>query len=278
MSTDTEVERGPDTAETAEVVEPESQEQRPQRRTRSRLSREQALLLSVLPVIVLLVFGGWVWWRQTADLDAIESRQLAWGTLGDLTWQHVKLTLVTTVFVLLTAIPAGILLTRRKLRRAAPLFVGIGNIGQAAPAIGLVVLLAIWLGFGFWTAVLAFTLYGVLPVLRNTIVGLQGVDQTLVEAGRGMGMSARAVLFRIELPLAVPVIMAGVRTALVLVVGVASFATFIDAGGLGALIQTGITLFRTSVLVSGGLLIALLALLIDWVGRVLEAVARPKGL
>lgn len=278
MSTDTEVERGPDTADTAEVVEPESQEQRPQRRTRSRLSREQALLLSVLPVIVLLVFGGWVWWRQTADLDAIESRQLAWGTLGDLTWQHVKITLVTTVFVLLTAIPAGILLTRRKLRRAAPLFVGIGNIGQAAPAIGLVVLLAIWLGFGFWTAVLAFTLYGVLPVLRNTIVGLQGVDQTLVEAGRGMGMSARAVLFRIELPLAVPVIMAGVRTALVLVVGVASFATFIDAGGLGALIQTGITLFRTSVLVSGGLLIALLALLIDWVGRVLEAVARPKGL
>ena len=278
MSTDTEVERGPDTADTAEVVEPESQEQRPQRRTRSRLSREQALLLSVLPVIVLLVFGGWVWWRQTADLDAIESRQLAWGTLGDLTWQHVRITLVTTVFVLLTAIPAGILLTRRKLRRAAPLFVGIGNIGQAAPAIGLVVLLAIWLGFGFWTAVLAFTLYGVLPVLRNTIVGLQGVDQTLVEAGRGMGMSARAVLFRIELPLAVPVIMAGVRTALVLVVGVASFATFIDAGGLGALIQTGITLFRTSVLVSGGLLIALLALLIDWVGRVLEAVARPKGL
>ena len=279
MSTDTEVDTDIDTdTDTDEQVEPEGREQRPQRRTRSRLSREQALLLTVLPVIVLLVFGGWVWWRQTADLDAIESRQLAWGTLGDLTWQHVKLTLVTTVFVLLSAIPAGILLTRRKLRRAAPLFVGVGNIGQAAPAIGLVVLLAIWLGFGFWTAVLAFTLYGVLPVLRNTIVGLQGVDQTLVEAGRGMGMSARAVLFRIELPLAVPVIMAGVRTALVLVVGVASFATFIDAGGLGALIQTGITLFRTSVLVSGGLLIALLALLIDWVGRVLETVARPKGL
>ena len=140
------------------------------------------------------------------------------------------------------------------------------------------VLFAIWIGFGFWTGVLAFTLYGVLPVLRNTIVGLQGVDPTLVEAGRGMGMSAAAVLFRIELPLAVPVIMAGARTALVLVVGVASFATFIDAGGLGALIQTGITLFRTSVLVSGGLLIALLALLVDWAGRVLETVARPKGL
>lgn len=245
---------------------------------RSRISREQVILLFGIPVIVALALGGWIWWRATAELDPIETRQLAWGTIVDLTGQHIKLTLVTTAFVLLAAIPLGILLTRKGFDKAAPLVVGIGNIGQAAPAIGLVVLFAIWIDFGFWTAVLAFTLYGVLPVLRNTIVGLQGVDRTLIEAGRGMGMSGMGVLTRIELPLAVPVIMAGVRTALVLVVGVASFATFIDAGGLGALIQTGITLFRTSILVSGGLLIALLALLVDWVGRVLETVVRPKGL
>jgi osmoprotectant transport system permease protein len=249
-----------------------------ERSTRSRISREQVILLLGIPVVVTLTLGGWIWWRATAELDAIESRQLAWGTIGNLTWEHVQLTLVTTFFVLLAAIPLGILLTRKGFDKAAPLVVGIGNIGQAAPAIGLVVLFAIWIDFGFWTAVLAFTLYGVLPVLRNTIVGLQGVDRTLIEAGRGMGMSAWGVLTKIELPLAVPVIMAGIRTALVLVVGVASFATFIDAGGLGALIQTGITLFRTSVLVSGGLLIAVLALLVDWVGRVLETVARPKGL
>ena len=178
MSTDTDtgtdtgtgLERPPDTEE---QVEERGSEEPPARRTRSRLSREQVLLLTVLPVLVLLVFGGWVWWRQTADLDEIEARQLAWGTIGTLTWEHIRLTLVTTAFVLATAIPAGILLTRPRLRRSAPLFVGIGNIGQAAPAIGLVVLLAIWLGFGFWTAVFAFTLYGVLPVLRNTIVGLQ---------------------------------------------------------------------------------------------------------
>lgn len=245
---------------------------------RSRMSREQFLLLTGIPALVAITLGGWIWWRVTADLDAIERRQLAWGTIGTLTWEHIQLTLVTTVFVLLISVPLGIALTRPGLNRAAPLVVGIGNIGQAAPAIGLVVLFAIWLGFGFWTAVLAFTLYGILPVLRNTIVGLQGVDRTLIEAGRGMGMSGRGVLLRIELPLAVPVIMAGIRTALVLVVGVASFATFIDAGGLGALIQTGINLFRTSVLVSGGLLIAVLALMVDWLGRVLETIARPKGL
>jgi osmoprotectant transport system permease protein len=267
------------------TVEPERDEltgeadlQETEASPRSRLSREQVILLAAIPALIALTLGGWIWWRATADLDAIERRQLAWGTIADLTWEHLQLTLVSAVFVLLAAIPLGIMLTRPRFNRAAPLVVGVANIGQAAPAIGLVVLFAIWLGFGFWTAVLAFTLYGILPVLRNTIVGLQGVERTLVEAGRGMGMSGLGVLLRIELPLAVPVIMAGIRTALVLVVGVASFATFIDAGGLGALIQTGITLFRTSVLVSGGLLIAVLALLVDWVGRVLETVARPKGL
>ncbi|MBB6568458.1 ABC transporter permease [Kribbella sandramycini] len=176
------------------------------------------------------------------------------------------------------AVPLGIALTRPGVKRAAPVVVAVANAGQAAPVIGLVVLLAIWLGFGFWTAILALCLYAILPVLRNTIVGLQSVDPTLVEAGRGMGMSNRAVLGRIELPLAVPVIMAGIRTALVLVVGTATLATFIDAGGLGSLITTGIRLLRYPVLISGAILVAALALLIDWAGRVLEEVTRPRGL
>lgn len=240
--------------------------------------RESRLLLLVLPVVVALVFGAWLWWRATADLDSIEARQLEAGLIMRLIWQHIKVTLVSTVLVLAIAIPLGIALTRPRLRRAAPVAVGIANSGQAAPSIGLIVLLAIWLGFGFWTAVAGLTLYAILPVLRNTITGLQGVDRTLVEAGRGLGMSGAGVLFRIELPLAVPVIMTGVRTALVLLVGTATLVTFIDAGGLGALIVTGITLFRFPVLVSGAILVALLALLVDWAGRVLERVARPKGI
>lgn len=169
-------------------------------------------------------------------------------------------------------------LTRPRYRRAAPAVVGVANAGQAAPAIGLIVLLAIGLGFGFWTAVVALSLYAILPVLRNTIVGLQQVDRTLVEAARGMGMSTRATLLRVELPLAVPVIMSGVRTALVLLVGTATLATFINAGGLGSLITTGITLFRYPLIVSGALLVAALALVVDWVGRLLEELARPRGL
>ncbi len=121
-------------------------------------------------------------------------------------------------------------------------------------------------------------LYTLLPILRNTIIGLEGVDRSLIEASRGMGMSGVATLWRVELPLASPVILNGVRTALVLLVGTAALAAFIGAGGLGVLIQTGMRLFLPSVLISGALLSSLLALLIDWLGRVIETFARPKGL
>ena len=191
--------------------------------------------------------------------------------------QH-SLTVVAAVLVLAIAIPLGVLLTRGPFRRLSPLVLAVANTGQAAPAIGLFVLLAMWLGFGFRTTVIGLVLYAALPVLRNTMVGIQQVDARLVEAGRGMGMSAAAVLFRVELPLAVPVMLAGVRTALVLLVGTATLATFIDGGGLGVLINTGITLNLNSLLVSGAVLVALLALAVDWLGRVVEHVARPKGL
>lgn len=245
---------------------------------RGRIGREQLGLIFGLPVLILTVFIAWVIWRLNADLDPIEARQLDWSALRELGWQHIKLTFVATFFVLITALPIGVALTRPKLRRFSGPVVAFANAGQATPVIGLIVLLALWVGFHFWVAVLSLAIYAFLPVLRNTIVGLQQVDPTLVEAARGMGMSQVKTLATVELPLAAPIIMAGVRTALVLLVGTASFATFINAGGLGALIQTGINLFRYPILVSGAVLIALLALAFEWAGRLLEAVVTPKGL
>ncbi|MGH3096285.1 MAG: ABC transporter permease [Streptosporangiales bacterium] len=234
--------------------------------------------LSIQPALVIIFVLGFVIWRATATLDSIERRSLAWARVGELLWQHIALSVVSTVIVLAVAMPLGILLTRRSTRKATPAVVGVANIGQAAPAVGLLVLFALWLGIGFWTTIIALCLYAILPVLRNTIVGLDQVDQRLVEAGRGMGMTAAAVLWRIELPLAVPVILAGARTALVLLVGTATLATLVGAGGLGELVNTGIKLTRTSVLVSGALLVAALALIIDWLGRVAEEIAKPKGI
>lgn len=164
------------------------------------------------------------------------------------------------------------------MRRYSKPIITVAGFGQAAPAIGLIALGAVIFGIGEVGAIVALTVYGALPIVANTVTGLDGVDARLVEAGRGMGMSGTATLMRVELPLALPVIVAGVRTALVLIVGTAALAAFTGAGGLGQLITTGIKLQQTVTLVVGAILVAALALFIDWLARVVEMVASPKGL
>lgn len=225
-----------------------------------------------------LAFLAMVLWLVNAELTDTERTTLDPATLWGYTVEHLQLTVVAALIVLVIAIPLGIVLTRPTMRRYTGPVLAVANVGQAAPAIGLVVMLAFWLGFGFWAAIVSLVLYAILPVLTNTMVGLKQVDERLVEAGRGMGMSAAAVLFKVELPLAVPVMLSGIRTALVLLVGTATLATFINGGGLGILITTGVNLSLTAVLIFGSLLVAMLALLIDWLGRAIEELARPKGL
>lgn len=234
--------------------------------------------LFVQPLAILVILVGFAVWLFVAPLSPAEQTTLAPAILWQFTLQHLSLTFVAALIVLGIALPLGVLLTRRRFRPISGAVLAIANIGQAAPAIGLVVLLAIFVTSGYWASIIALVLYAALPVLRNTMLGVRGVDARLVEAGRGMGMSTTAVLFRVEIPLAVPVILAGIRTALVLLVGTAALAAFVNGGGLGILIVTGVSLYLYSVLISGALLIALLALTIDWIGRVVEHVARPKGL
>lgn len=234
--------------------------------------------LIVQPLVVLVIVAAVVVYVEVADLTPTEATLLNLGTLWTLTLQHIKLTVTTGVIVVLVALPAGILLTRHRARSARPGAVVLANLGQAAPSIGLLVLAATLFSVGFWTAVFGLAVYGVLPTLHNTMTGLEQVDSRLVEAGRGMGMSAPTTLTRVEIPLAVPVILTGIRLSLVLIVGTAALATFIGAGGLGGLIVTGVNLQLDTELIIGAILIASLALLVDWLGRVVEELARPKGL
>ncbi len=212
------------------------------------------------------------------DLTPTQLATLSPAALSRALVQHLELTIVSTIIVLCIALPLGVVLSRRGARIALPLTMGLANIGQGAPAIGVVALLAVWLGIGFWTAIIALSAYSILPALRNTLVGLRQVDPALVDAGRGIGMSAPAVLFRVELPLAIPVILAGIRTTLVLNVGVAALAAFIGAGGLGNLVVTGVKLYEFPVLVTGSVLIAILALLVDWLASIVERCLHPKGM
>ncbi|WP_406477278.1 ABC transporter permease [Streptomyces sp. NBC_01615] len=234
--------------------------------------------LTFLPaMIVALLLATWIWFQQ-ATLDAISENALSNGQVSKALWQHIQLTAISTFFVVIIAIPLGILLTRKAFRKLTPLAMTIANMGQATPAIGLLALLVIWLGTGEKSALIGITIYAILPVLSNTIAGLKANDPTLLEAARGIGMSPLGVLSRVELPLAVPLILAGVRTALVLNVGTATLATFGGGGGLGVLITTGITTQRMPVLVLGSILTVSLALLVDWLASLAELLLRPRGL
>ncbi|MEU1052314.1 ABC transporter permease [Streptomyces sp. NPDC005876] len=234
--------------------------------------------LTFLPALLLAVLlATWLWFRQ-ADLDALSENALSDGQVTKALWQHVQLTVISTFFVLIIAIPLGVLLTRRMFRKATPVALAFANTGQATPAIGLLALLVIWLGIGRRAALIGIIVYAILPVLSNTIAGLKANDPTLLEAARGIGMSPLGVLLRVELPLAVPLILAGVRTALVLNVGTATLATFGGGGGLGVLITTGITSQRMPVLVLGSVLTVALALLVDWLASLAEVLLSPRGL
>ncbi|MFD3606539.1 ABC transporter permease [Streptomyces atroolivaceus] len=234
--------------------------------------------LVLVPAVCAVVLVATYLWITNVDLDSVAQNSLAGDTVQLRWWQHVRLTVISTFWVLIIAIPLGIALTRRGLKKAAPGVTALANIGQATPAIGLLALLVIWLGIGPSTAIIGMVIYAVLPVLSNTVAGLNSIEPTLVEASRGIGMSAMGTLTKVELPLAVPLILAGVRTALVLNVGTATLATFGGGGGLGDLITSGIQTQRMPVLVLGSVLTVVLALLVDWLASLAELWLTPRGL
>lgn len=243
---------------------------------RARLPR--ALRYLVMPVFLALVCLALYLYVHGHQLDSIEQRTLNRQFITDRLIEHINLAAMSTVVVLAIAVPLGILVTRPFGRFLAPPVLAVANMGQAIPSIGLLVLFTLTIGIGFWPAVYALVAYSALPILRNTMVGLRQVDRFLIEAGRGMGMTKFQALLRIELPLAVPVILAGARTALILNVGVAVLGAFTNAGTLGDLIVNGLALNRNPVLITGAVLTGVLALSLDWLASIAEDVLTPRGL
>jgi osmoprotectant transport system permease protein len=244
-----------------------------------RVRRMKTSALFGTPIVLILMLGATYIYVHSQKLDSIEKRTLNEPYLRTALEQHMKVALYATFFILLISIPLGIVLSRRWARFGSPVVLIIANVGQAAPVVGVLTLLVLGThDVGVPVALIAFVPYGILPILRNTIVGLQQIDKNLIEAARGIGMNPRQVLFKIELPLSVPVLLAGVRTTLTLTVAVTVLATFVDAGGLGDIIVNGLKLNRTPVEITGAVLAVSIALFIDWVARLIEDVLRPRGL
>ncbi len=177
--------------------------------------------------------------------------------LLDQTLAHIGLTFTSLLLSILIGLPLGILIAKRK--QLSSFVLGIAGVLQTIPSIALLGFMIPLLGIGAKPAIVALMLYAFLPIIRNTFTGISQVNNAVVDAAKGMGMSPWQILFKVELPLALPVILAGIRTATVINVGVATLAAYIAAGGLGEFIFGGIALNNTNMILAGAIPAALLA-------------------
>ena len=193
-----------------------------------------------------------------------------------LTLEHMRLVGFAVVAAVAIGVPLGIAASRSTILKRWSL--GITNIVQTVPSLALFGFLIPFTGIGARTAVIALALYALLPILRNTCVGIAGVDRSVIEAARGMGMTSAQMLWQVELPLAMGVILAGVRVAAVTCVGVATIAAAVGAGGLGMFIFQGLSMVNNNVILAGAVPAALLAVLTDatigWIERRLTGTVR----
>lgn len=196
----------------------------------------------------------------------------------DFAAEHLELVIVSSALIIPVGLALGILVTRESYRDFLPLVNGIVNLGQTIPTIAVVAFMAPIVGLGVTPAIVALFAYGLLPVVRNTVAGLEGVDRFTIESAQGMGMTPLQVLIQIELPIASRVILAGVRTSMVINVGTAALGAYVLAGGLGAPISNGLGRFVYPWVFLGAIPAALLAILLDYIlGRV-EYFLMPRGL
>jgi len=204
--------------------------------------------------------------------------------LAQWTLEHVVLVLVAIAIAVVLGICVGIYVSAPRRQGLADTVLYLAEIMMTVPSLALFGLLMLLLGaiglttIGFLPAVIALIVYGQLPILRNTYIAIRAVDPAMIEAGRGMGMNERQLLLRVKLPLAVPVIMAGLRNSVVLIIGIGAIAALIGASGLGVPIFRGLRNARMDLIIIGGVAVSILALVVDGLMALVERWVTPKGM
>ncbi|MGO1818231.1 MAG: ABC transporter permease [Senegalia sp. (in: firmicutes)] len=192
----------------------------------------------------------------------------------EITIEHIKISFIAIILISLIGIPLGILISRY--RKLAPFVISFTNFLYTIPVIAFFGIMVSIIGLGTTNAILALIIYGLLPVVRNTYVGITEVDENIIEAARGMGSTRLQLLFNIQLPLSLPVIIAGIRTMIVMTIAMTAIAAFIGAGGIGTAIWRGISTYNTELLFAGSVLVAMLAIIADRILEFIEKIVIKK--
>lgn len=190
------------------------------------------------------------------------------------TWEQIYISAIALILGVLVAVPVGIILTR--FPKTAKLVIGLTSMLQTIPSLALLAMMIPFFGIGKLPAIFALFVYSLLPILRNTYIGLDNVDPVLKDSAKGMGMEPVQSIFQVELPLAMPVIMTGIRLSAIYVIAWATLASYIGAGGLGDLIFSGLSLFQPELIIGGTIPVILLSLISDYLLGLLEKHITPK--
>jgi osmoprotectant transport system permease protein len=189
--------------------------------------------------------------------------------------EHVQLVLIPLAIATAIAFPVGVLLTRPRFRRYTSRVMAVFNAGQTIPPLAVIAVFFPFFGLGYRPALIALTIYALLPIARNTLAGLSGVPNEVKEAARGMGMTEWQILSQVEIPLSLPVVMSGIKTSAVLTAGTAALAALVGGKGMGAVIFAGINFFRMELILAGTIYIGLIAVLLDRLLTFIESRLTP---
>lgn len=229
--------------------------------------RRQIVLISLLTLLI----GLTIWITNMEWIKEGVYKPFAWGDLLNSARSHLNMVLIAEAIAIAIGVPLGIVVTREGFRMLTNPVVGGANVGQTVPSLALIAIMAPILGFGLQSAIVALFIYGLLPIVRNSYAGINNIDPAIVEAARGMGMTKGQIARKIELPLALPVIITGIRISTVITVGTAELAVLVGGAGLGRITLTGVFSGQALTILQGAAPTAAMAIIL---GAILERIER----
>jgi osmoprotectant transport system permease protein len=234
--------------------------------------RHQVILFTLLTVLL----GATFWVTSLGKVGIYNT--FTYADLLHSAWAHFKMVFIAVVIAAAMGVPLGVLVTRPGFSRLAPPVIGGASIGQTVPSLAVIAVMAPLLGFGLQSAIVALVIYGLLPILRNAYTSIKAIDPAVVEAAQGMGLTRMQIARKIELPLARPVIMAGIRVSTVITVGTAELAVLVGGEGLGKITLTGVFAREPLIILQGAAPTAAMAIALGFLLECAETWMTPCGL